>query len=106
MPVNIDACMHQVFYQVVRSRSVPGESETNLSDAVALGLYRLKSAGPRRKVLVLLTDGEHNVPDPRSGWTPRQAAHEGRGEGTCGYKGFEERRVQEVGGYQGRDSSF
>ena len=26
-------------------RSVPGESETNLSDAVALGLYRLKSAG-------------------------------------------------------------
>ena len=55
-------------------RSVPGESETNLSDAVALGLYRLKSAGARRKVLVLLTDGEHNVPDPRSGWTPRQAA--------------------------------
>ena len=55
-------------------RSVPGESETNLSDAVALGLHRLKSAGTRRKVLVLLTDGEHNVPDPRSGWTPRQAA--------------------------------
>ncbi len=55
-------------------RSIPGESETNISDAVALGLYRLKSAGPRRKVLVLLTDGEHNVPDPRSGWTPRQAA--------------------------------
>jgi Ca-activated chloride channel family protein len=25
-------------------------------------------------VLVLLTDGEHNVPQPRSGWTPRQAA--------------------------------
>ncbi len=55
-------------------RSIPGESETNISDAVALGLYRLKSAGSHRKVLVLLTDGEHNVPDPRSGWTPRQAA--------------------------------
>ena len=55
-------------------RSIPGESETNLSDAVALGLHRLKSAGPRRKVLVLLTDGEHNVPNPRSEWTPRQAA--------------------------------
>jgi len=55
-------------------RSIPGESETNISDAVALGLYRLKSAGPRRKVLVLLTDGEHNVPNPRSEWTPRQAA--------------------------------
>ena len=49
-----------------KPRSVPGESETNISDAVALGLQRLQSAGPRRKVLVLLTDGEHNVPNPRS----------------------------------------
>ena len=57
-----------------RPRSIPGESETNISDAVALGLHRLQSAGPRRKVLVLLTDGEHNVPGPRSDWTPRQAA--------------------------------
>jgi Ca-activated chloride channel family protein len=55
-------------------RSVPGESETNISDAIALGLQRLHAAGPRRKVLVLLSDGEHNVPQPRSGWTPRQAA--------------------------------
>ena len=55
-------------------RSIPGESETNISDAVALGLHRLQNAGPRRKVLVLLTDGEHNVPNPRSDWTPRQAA--------------------------------
>jgi Ca-activated chloride channel family protein len=55
-------------------RSVPGESETNLSDALAEGLHRLRQAGPRRKVLVLLTDGEHNVVQPRSGWTPRQAA--------------------------------
>jgi Ca-activated chloride channel homolog len=55
-------------------RRIPGESETNISDAVALGLHRLRSAGPRRKVLVLLSDGEHNVPHPQSGWTPRQAA--------------------------------
>jgi len=55
-------------------RSIPGESETNISDAVALGLHRLQNTGPRRKVLVLLTDGEHNVPNPRSDWTPRQAA--------------------------------
>jgi Ca-activated chloride channel family protein len=55
-------------------RGIPGESETNVSDAVTLGLHRLESAGPRRKVLVLLTDGEHNVPQPRSDWTPRQAA--------------------------------
>jgi Ca-activated chloride channel homolog len=57
-----------------KPRSVPGESETNISDAVALGLQRLEAAGSRRKVLVLLTDGEHNVPNPRSEWTPRQAA--------------------------------
>jgi Ca-activated chloride channel family protein len=60
-------------------RRIPGESETNLSDAIALGLHRLQSAGPRRKVLVLLSDGEHNVPEPRSGWTPRQAAQVANG---------------------------
>jgi Ca-activated chloride channel family protein len=55
-------------------RHLPGERETNLSDAIALGTYRLQSAGPRRRVLVLLTDGEHNQLSPPSGWTPRQAA--------------------------------
>ncbi len=55
-------------------RATPGEGETNISDALALALSRLKAAGPRRKVLVLLTDGEHNVVAPASGWTPRQAA--------------------------------
>jgi Ca-activated chloride channel family protein len=55
-------------------RAVPGESETNISDAIALGLHRLHSAGPRRKVLILLSDGDNTVPDSRSGWTPRQAA--------------------------------
>ncbi len=46
-------------------RRIPGESETNISDAIALGLHRLQSAGPRRRVLVLLSDGEHNVPEPQ-----------------------------------------
>jgi Ca-activated chloride channel family protein len=55
-------------------RSIPGESETNLSDAVTLGLHRLKAVKVRRKVLILLSDGEHNVTRPRSEWTPRQAA--------------------------------
>jgi len=62
-----------------RPRRIPGESETNISDAVALGLHRLRSAGSRRKVLVLLSDGEHNVPHPQSGWTPRQAAQVANG---------------------------
>ncbi len=55
-------------------RAIPGESETNLSDAVTLALARLRIAGPRRKVLLLLTDGEHNLPKTLSGWSPRQAA--------------------------------
>jgi Ca-activated chloride channel family protein len=55
-------------------RSLPDESSTNLSDALAIGLKRLENAGPQRKILVLLTDGEHNVITPPSGWTPRQAA--------------------------------
>lgn len=57
-----------------RPRHIPGEAQTNISDAIVLGLHRLESSGPRRKVLVLLSDGEHNVPTPGSEWTPRQAA--------------------------------
>ena len=45
--------------------SIPGESETNISDALAIALQMLEDAGPnRKKVLILLTDGEHNVADP------------------------------------------
>src|SRR5262249_19673047 len=51
----------------------PGESRTNIGDALAWGLYRLKAAGGRRKVLVLLTDGGHNVYDKET-LMPRQAA--------------------------------
>jgi Ca-activated chloride channel family protein len=57
-----------------RPRTVPGEAETNVSDALVLAMHRLDSAGSRRKVMVLLSDGEHNVPHPSSGFTPRQAA--------------------------------
>jgi Ca-activated chloride channel family protein len=39
-----------------------------------LALKRVKDAAPKRKVLVLLSDGEHNYLAPRSEWTPRQAA--------------------------------
>src|SRR5438093_9035364 len=53
-------------------RSLPTESQTNIGDAIAWGLKRLESAGSGRKVIVLLTDGEHNVPAPAL--KPRQAA--------------------------------
>jgi Ca-activated chloride channel family protein len=51
-------------------RGLPTESETNLGDAVAWGLARLRDT-PGRKVMVVCSDGEHNVPAPAL--TPRQA---------------------------------
>ena len=55
-------------------KSIPGDSETNISDALALALQLMQSAGPRRKVLILLSDGEDNEKRPRSRWSPQKAA--------------------------------
>jgi Ca-activated chloride channel family protein len=51
----------------------PRAEATNLGDALAWGLKRVRQAGPRRRILVLFTDGYHNVPDPQA-LKPRQAA--------------------------------
>jgi Ca-activated chloride channel family protein len=63
------------------ARSFPGESQTNISDALAVALHRFRNVEPRRKVLILLSDGEHNVypekPDDRLNgvkWAPPQLA--------------------------------
>ncbi len=50
------------------------EAGTNLGDAIAEGLIRLEAAGPRKKVLILLSDGEHNVDRADGPLKPRQAA--------------------------------
>lgn len=44
----------------------PGDDGTNLGDAIALGLEDLRAAPPRKKVLILLTDGRNSpaVPHP------------------------------------------
>jgi Ca-activated chloride channel family protein len=66
---------HDVLLQLLdreEPRTVPTESRTNIGDALAWALHRLHGAGPRRKVLVLLSDGEHNVDPPAL--KPRQAA--------------------------------
>jgi Ca-activated chloride channel family protein len=78
-PLTLSHSVLLLLLDAEQPRTIPGESETNISDAVALGLHRLRSAGPRRKVIVLLSDGEHNVPHPQSGWTPRQAAQVANG---------------------------
>ena len=66
---------HEVLLKILDSeqpRLLATEGTTNLGDALAWALHRLAQSGPRRKVVVLLTDGEHNVPPPAL--TPRQAA--------------------------------
>lgn len=57
-------------------RAIPGESETNIADAITEAVARLQKAGTKRKIIVLLSDGEHNVPNPRCGREPLVAAHE------------------------------
>lgn len=55
---------------------VPPDSATNIGDALALGIHLLGRAEPKEKVLVLLSDGEHNVPSDvvPDALKPRQAA--------------------------------
>jgi Ca-activated chloride channel family protein len=51
----------------------PGDDGTNIGDAIAWGLEALRSTAPKKKVLVLLTDGNNEpaVPEPLD---PEQAA--------------------------------
>jgi Ca-activated chloride channel homolog len=52
------------------------DAGTNIGDALADGLLRLQRSTPSRKVIILLSDGEHNVTpnDSDTPLTPRQAA--------------------------------
>jgi Ca-activated chloride channel family protein len=68
-----------------RPRRVPGEAQTNLMDAVAAGLHRLRAGGARRKVMILLTDGENNETNPASGWDLGRAVRVARAEGVPVY---------------------
>jgi Ca-activated chloride channel family protein len=73
---------HDVLLEMLAAeepRTVPGESRTNIGDAIAWGVNDLRRARPRRKILVLFTDGEHNVDPPRL--KPRQAAQLAAAEG-------------------------
>jgi len=66
---------HSTLLQVLEQeqpRRIPTESETNIGDAIAWGLYKLDSAGDAKKAMLLFTDGEHNVPPPAL--KPSQAA--------------------------------
>lgn len=64
---------HAALLQVLdkaQPRGIPTESATNLGDAVTWGLHRLRSE-TGRKLLLVISDGEHNVGSPAL--TPRQS---------------------------------
>jgi Ca-activated chloride channel family protein len=66
---------HEVLLKILdgeEPRLLPGEGTTNLGDGLVWALHRLQKAPTQRKIVVLLTDGEHNVPEPA--FKPRQAA--------------------------------
>jgi Ca-activated chloride channel family protein len=51
----------------------PGDDGTNLGDAIALGIDALRASSPRKKVLILLTDGRNSPAVPRP-LDPEEAA--------------------------------
>jgi Ca-activated chloride channel homolog len=53
---------HSVLLHILEGyRKGPIRDEgSNIGDAIAEGLYRLEKAAPARKVLILISDGEHN----------------------------------------------
>ena len=71
-PLTLSHSVVLEFLDEQQPRTLLNESQTNIGDAIAWGLHRMESGGSRRKVMILLSDGEHNVAPPAL--TPRQAA--------------------------------
>lgn len=66
---------HDVLLRILGSqepRTLTTEATTNSGDAIAWAVGGLQRTKAKRKVVVLLSDGEHNVPPPAL--KPRQAA--------------------------------
>ena len=61
----------------------PPESTTNIGDAMIEAIDLLRRAKPKAKTMILVSDGEHNVPDEvvAGAWKPRQAAQLARALG-------------------------
>lgn len=65
-----------------KPRGLP-DTGTNIGDAIAWALKSLESSAIRRKLIVLVSDGEHNAPSPAL--TPRQAAQLAAARGVAIY---------------------
>jgi Ca-activated chloride channel family protein len=70
---------HSVLIEMLnreKPRTLPDQSHTNISDGLVDALNSLQATDVKKKVLILLSDGEHNVPTEETGakYTPRQVA--------------------------------
>jgi Ca-activated chloride channel homolog len=70
-PLTLDHAALLKILDAEEPRTLITEATTNPGDAVAWALHALHKAPTRRKLIVLLTDGESNVPPPAL--KPRQA---------------------------------
>lgn len=78
-PVCPPTLNHSVFLEILDKVPPPTarDTGTNVGDAIAEGILRLDRTSAKRKVLILLSDGEHNVDlrdEGRQPLKPRQAA--------------------------------
>jgi Ca-activated chloride channel family protein len=71
-PLTLDHAALLHILDAQEPRTLITEATTNTGDAIAWALHGLAKAAGKRKVMILLTDGEHNVPPPAL--KPRQAA--------------------------------
>jgi Ca-activated chloride channel family protein len=69
---------HAVVLDLLRRQTIAksGEADTHMSDALVVALVRLKNAPPKRKLLVLLSDGEYSPGQnhTHAGFTPEDVA--------------------------------
>ena len=81
-PTLSHATVWQMLQQAEPIGQIP-DNTTNIGDALLLAIERCRQATPQEKVILLLSDGEHNVPTDRvsGAWTPLQAAHLARSLG-------------------------
>ena len=71
-PLTLDHAALLKILDAQEPRTVTTEATTNSGDAIAWALHGLRKATGKRKVMILLTDGEHNVGPPAL--LPTQAA--------------------------------
>jgi Ca-activated chloride channel family protein len=75
-PPTLSHAMVRKLMDAAEPLGTPPDSTTNIGDAIARGIDLLQRAQPQQRVIILVSDGEHNVPAEAvpNALKPRQAA--------------------------------